>query len=211
MKVQRIKQRDGIVTGEAITVDLAPDDTAVDIVAALKGMAVFQSAQERIGAHQAGLNRAIAAGAKDNQLIYATRAVEYFGWARESLDSITDPTSRRAAQNAVADLIRAFEFEALAGIKALELEVITGARHRTEQKAKAQAPRTLKDVDDIIKKLARRDGSAKGLWREFISMMDRAGIKAIERCDAVIYETDSGNERSMSQATFGNRLGKARK
>ena len=133
-KVTKTFVRDGVIVRESIHIELTDNDDGTAIMAAFKQMAVFQSPAERIAVHRAAAQAVIDSGATGSRLEYAKNAVLYFEWSLGYLTKIVDPKSLKHAQDAIVDLIRAFEAQWCMDVKEVEPEIITGAKQRRSNK-----------------------------------------------------------------------------
>ena len=86
----------------------------------------------------------------------------------------------------------------------------TGVKFTRTQGRKARQPRREPDVDDCIKRLAAREGSAKVLWSDFESWLAEEGRHPQVEGDAVRYELEGGNSHRLAFKTFANLISTAR-
>lgn len=103
------------------------------------------------------------------------------------------------------------------GITNMGKFVEQGVESSKAQAERASKPRSDEELADIVRKLAKCEGTAKELWPELWNKLDTAGRAPLEHTDGgqrqwKITYTDAGDrDRSVSFDTFQRMLGKNKK
>jgi len=103
-----------------------------------------------------------------------------------------------------------------AGVTNIGKFVELGLQTSKEQAERASKPRGDKALADIVRKLAKREGTAKELWPVLLDKLDAADCEPVEHTDGEqrqwkITYVAGGRNRGVSFDTFQRALGKNRK